>query len=223
MLKKLSPVFVSLLLLASLASAGPIQIRMENGKAVYFNTRSVSRSPQGIYYSANALAYESIILEICSQYDVEPQLVKAVIQAESNFYPQAVSRKGASGLMQLMPETASRYGVRSIFDPRDNIQGGVHYLRDLLDLFNYDLRLTIAAYNAGENRVQALNDVPNFVETQNYVSKVLALYHGDPTYTPVTASWKPRMVSYYKYVDEKGVTHYSLEPVSMAKRVSFTY
>lgn len=222
MLKNLWYVIGFLLLSATLASAGPIQIRMVNGKAVYYNTRSVS-SPLGIYYSANALVYESMIAEASSRYDVDPQLVKAVIQTESNFYPQAVSRKGASGLMQLMPETAARYGVRSIFDPRDNIQGGVHYLRDLLDLFNYDVRLTIAAYNAGENRVQALNDVPNFVETQNYVSKVLALYHGDPTYTPVQASWRPKVQSYYKYVDEKGVTHYSLEPVSMATKVSFTY
>jgi soluble lytic murein transglycosylase-like protein len=213
---------VLLLISAAIAQAGAIRARVENGKTVYFNTSSISL-PRGVYYSERAQDYADLILEVAGRYGVDPGLVKAVIQAESNFYPYAVSRKGARGLMQLMPGTAARYGVQNIFDPRDNVQGGVHYLRDLLDLFNDDLRLTIAAYNAGENRVQAINDVPNFMETQNYVGRVLALYHGDNSYTPVQANWKPRVVSYYKYVDQKGVTHYLLEPVSMATKVSFTY
>lgn len=222
MVKNLRWPVLLLLISASFAQAGGIRARIENGKTVYYNTSSVSLR-QGVYYSERAQDFADLILEVSSQYGVDPGLVKAVIQTESNFYPYAVSRKGARGLMQLMPETAARYGVHSIFDPRDNVQGGVHYLRDLLDLFNDDLRLTIAAYNAGENRVQAINDVPDFVETQNYVHRVLALYHGDNSYTPVEATWKPRFVSYYKYVDQKGVTHYSLEPVSMATKVSFTY
>lgn len=222
MLKNLRWPILLLLITASIAQAGSIRARIENGKTVYYNTTSVSM-PRGVYYSQRAQDYTDLILEVSARYGVDPGLVKAVIQTESNFYPYAVSRKGACGLMQLMPETAARYGVQSIFEPRDNVQGGVHYLRDLLDLFNDDLRLTIAAYNAGEGRVQAINDVPNFVETQNYVGRVLALYRGDSSYTPVQATWKPRVVSYFKYVDQKGVTHYSLEPVTMATKVSFTY
>jgi len=209
-------------ILAGSAHAGPIRVKVENGKPIYYNVGSASL-PSAVYYSDRAQEYEPLILQIGGRYGVDPLLIKAVIEAESDFYPYAVSRKGARGLMQLIPETAARYGVRNIFDPRENIQGGVHYLRDLLDLFSGDLRLTIAAYNAGENRVQAINDVPDFVETQNYVSKVMALYRGDASYTPVQATWRPRMVTYFKYVDQKGVTHYSLEPVAMATKVSFTY
>lgn len=213
-----------LLILAGSSQAGGIFTRVENGKTVFYNVGgSHSSSPSAVYYSDRYQNYEDIISEACSQHGVEIDLVKAVIQAESNFNPYAVSPKGARGLMQLMPDTALRYGVRSIFDPRQNIQGGVHYLKDLLLLFNYDLRLAVAAYNAGENRVQKINDVPNFTETQNYVRKVLALYHGDASFTPIQANWRPHSMSYFKLVDAKGVTHYSLEPLPNATKVSFTY
>jgi soluble lytic murein transglycosylase-like protein len=147
-----------------------------------------------------------------------------MIQVESNYNPRAVSPKGARGLMQLMPETASRYGVRSIFDPRENIDGGVRYLKDLLALFNSDLRLAIAAYNAGENAVQRFNGIPRYTETQNYVKKVLALYNGETSYQPYGR--KPRIVTYYKYLDERGITHYAMEePVSgnQVTKVTFYY
>jgi soluble lytic murein transglycosylase-like protein len=155
---------------------------------------------------------------------VAPQLVKAVIQVESNYNDRAVSHVGASGLMQLMPATAARYGVNSIFEPAQNIEGGVRYLKDLLKLFNSDLRLTIAAYNAGENRVQRLNDVPGFIETQNYVRKVLALYNGEMKYQPYNGSpGKIKTATYYKYVDEKGITHYSTTPIQNSTKISFSY
>src|SRR5262245_34384857 len=127
--------------------------------------------------------------------------------------------------MQLMPGTAARYGVRNLHDPAQDVDGGVRYLKDLLVLFNNDLRLVLAAYNAGEKAVQRYNnDVPNYVETQNYVRKVLALYNGDATYT-VYAGGKARSVTYYKYIDGKGVTHYSLTPVTATglTKVSFSY
>ena len=104
------------------------------------------------------------------------KLVAAVIKVESNFNPNAVSPKGAQGLMQLMPQTQREEGVVNPFVPEDNIRGGVHYLKKMLDAFQGDLELTLAAYNAGIGRVQALNAVPNFPETRLYVAKILTLY-----------------------------------------------
>lgn len=105
-------------------------------------------------------------------------LISAVIQAESNYNPRAVSPKGAQGLMQLMPATARRFGATNSWDPRDNILTGSRYLRWLMDYFDQDLPLAIAAYNAGEMAVvQAGRRVPRFAETEKYVPRVLALYH----------------------------------------------
>jgi soluble lytic murein transglycosylase-like protein len=108
---------------------------------------------------------------------LDPALVHAVIKAESAYNPNAVSPKGASGLMQLMPDTAKRFGVTSIFDPQQNIQGGTRYLAELLRMFNNNLELAVAGYNAGEGSViKAGNKVPNFNETLAYVPKVMGFY-----------------------------------------------
>jgi soluble lytic murein transglycosylase-like protein len=103
-------------------------------------------------------------------------LIKAIIRAESGFNPGAISRKGAKGLMQLMPETASRLNVSNIFNPRENIEGGVRYFKYLLSLFDNDVRLSLAAYNAGENLVGELRSIPPYRETVDYVRKVLSYY-----------------------------------------------
>ena len=108
------------------------------------------------------------------KYGVDSDLVRAVIKAESDFDPMVVSRKGAQGLMQLMPETAKDMQVRNVFAPRENIEGGVKYLRRLLNMFKDDLPLSLAAYNAGENVVkQYKNQIPPYKETQEYVKRVL--------------------------------------------------
>jgi len=108
------------------------------------------------------------------KYSVDSDLVRAVIKAESDFDPMVVSRKGARGLMQLMPETAKDMQVRNVFAPRENIEGGVKYLRRLLNMFEDDLPLSLAAYNAGENVVkQYKNQIPPYKETQEYVKRVL--------------------------------------------------
>lgn len=120
--------------------------------------------------------YDSLIEESSRRHNVDFALVKAVIKAESGFNRLAVSKKGASGLMQLMPETAQRLNVGNIFNPRENIDGGVRYLRYLLSLFNEDLRLSLAAYNAGENIVSELRSIPPYRETIDYVRKVLTYY-----------------------------------------------
>ena len=127
---------------------------------------------------AEIARYSSIVETAARTYGVDKALVHAVISAESGYNPQAVSRTGARGLMQLMPDTAKRYGVQNVHDPMENIMGGVRYLRDLLTLFNGNLELAIAAYNAGENAViRAGNRIPPYAETVQYVPKVIGFYH----------------------------------------------
>jgi soluble lytic murein transglycosylase-like protein len=121
--------------------------------------------------------YHDVIKSAAEASGVEDRLLHAVITAESNYNPRAVSPKGAKGLMQLMPGTARQYGVSNVFDPAQNIQGGARYLAYLKTLFNNDLSLTVAAYNAGENAVIGHGrKVPPYRETTAYVNKVLDLY-----------------------------------------------
>src|SRR5205814_1278415 len=110
------------------------------------------------------------------RYGVSERLVQAVIRVESAFNPRAVSVKGAQGLMQLMPETATMLGVRNSFDPQQNIDGGVRHLRGLIDRFGNDLPLALAAYNAGEKAVVANRGIPPYPETRDYVTRILRLF-----------------------------------------------
>ena len=123
--------------------------------------------------TGNPAEFEPIINSCALEYGVDKSLVKAVIHAESGYDPNAVSSKGASGLMQLMPKTAKSLNVANTFDPKDNIRGGVRYLKFLLDTFKGDVPLALAAYNAGLSRVAQYGGVPPFLETRNYVDKVL--------------------------------------------------
>jgi soluble lytic murein transglycosylase-like protein len=120
--------------------------------------------------------YDEYIRQAAALYQIPEQLVRAVIRVESGGDPRAVSRTNARGLMQLMPETAERMLVTDVFDPRQNIFGGVRYLRVLANLFNGDIQLTLAGYNAGENAVIAHGGIPPFDETRAYVVKVLEYY-----------------------------------------------
>lgn len=126
---------------------------------------SVSTSP-------SVSSYNDIIAEMSAKYEVPEALIRSVIRAESSFNPNAVSSAGAQGLMQLMPETAKSLGVTDAFDPRQNIEGGTKYLRKNLDRFG-DIKLAVAAYNAGPGAVEKYGGVPPYEETQNYVKKVL--------------------------------------------------
>jgi len=123
--------------------------------------------------AADSRAYDPIIASVSRRYNVEQALVKAVIKAESGFQPNAVSPKGARGLMQLMPGTALMHGVRNIHAPLDNIDGGVQHLRMLLDRYQNNVVLALAAYNAGEAWVDQYGGIPPFEETRNYVHRVL--------------------------------------------------
>jgi soluble lytic murein transglycosylase-like protein len=126
--------------------------------------------------------YDPIIERYAQQYGVNPTLIRAVIQVESDFNPRTVSKKGARGLMQLIPATAKRYGVEleKIHDPEHNIRGGVRYLADLSRMFSGDLPRVLAAYNAGENAVIRHGGIPPYQETTTYVKRALTVYYGRP-------------------------------------------
>ena len=121
--------------------------------------------------------YREVVEAASKNYGVDADLITSVIAVESNFDPKAVSRKNARGLMQLLPETASRFGVKDIFDPQENINAGTRYLRELLVKYNNDLALTLAAYNAGSERVEQYgHNVPPYSETVKYVRRVRTTY-----------------------------------------------
>ena len=124
--------------------------------------------------------FERLIAAYARRYNLSPELLHAVIRAESAYDHTAVSAAGAQGLMQLMPATAARYGVKDSFNPVENVRGGAAYLRDLLDMFDQDLRLALAGYNAGENAVIRYGRrIPPYEETQNYVRIVLRHLWGE--------------------------------------------
>jgi soluble lytic murein transglycosylase-like protein len=131
----------------------------------------------GHHISSGNAAIDSLVQEAASLNGLDPCLILSLMRAESSFNRNAVSIKGASGLMQLMPETATRFGVKNIFDPRENVLGGTKYLRWLLDRFNGDVRLALAGYNAGEGAVEFYGyRIPPFLETQNYVRTIYTRY-----------------------------------------------
>ncbi len=149
--------------------------------------KSTSKRTKGARFSGRAVPpsdrsperftrYDKWIRQAATLYQLPEELVRAVIKVESDYDPRAVSSAGAQGLMQLMPETATRMQVRDPFDPRENIFGGVRYLRVLANLFNGDLDLTVAAYNAGEGAVARYGGIPPYAETQDYVVRVRTYY-----------------------------------------------
>ena len=151
-----------------------------------------------------------LVEQTANRFQVDPQLVHAIIKVESEYDPKAVSPKGAMGLMQLIPETAQRFGVENPFNPKENIEGGVSYLKHLLDLYGGDLSLSLAAYNAGEHAVQRFGGIPSFAETRDYVQKVTDIYQsGSPQSGTNAAAKKPQPSPIIRYVDEQGVVHYT--------------
>jgi len=129
------------------------------------------------FMSSNKLKFIDLVARAAAKHQMDPRLLHAVIQAESAYNPNAVSSAGAAGLMQLMPATARRYGVNDGMDDEQNVDAGARYLKDLLAMFNSNLKLAVAGYNAGEGAVMKFNNtVPPYPETQNYVQQVLKLY-----------------------------------------------
>lgn len=182
--------FMLLLTVSSVASAD-IYKRVGLDGRVYYTDRPekgmgfklIIRTPPKTYkrdlkfMAGNRLKYNELIARAAAKHQMDPKLLHAVIQAESAYNPQAISSAGAVGLMQLMPDTARRYGVSDRRDPEQNVDGGTRYLKDLLAMFNSNLKLAVAGYNAGEGAVMKYNyTVPPYPETQNYVQHVLRLY-----------------------------------------------
>jgi soluble lytic murein transglycosylase-like protein len=181
-------IFFCLFLLATPSSAGIYRYVDERGVIHFTNCPRDAKfklyiresredvGSEGSSSTRDSNQYDPLISEFSKKYHVDFALIKAMIRAESGFNPFAVSRKGAKGLMQLMPETASRMNVSNILNPRENIEGGVRYFKYLLSLFDNDIRLSLAAYNAGENLVGELRSIPPYRETVDYIRKVLSYY-----------------------------------------------
>ncbi len=194
---------VMLLCVASLtASAAEIAV-LRNGFTIRHQRREVIQSTTRLYLNSDPASYvdvptqeierfendpepsapapkeepvqdlDSIVTSVSGEHHLDPDLVNSVIRAESGFYPHAVSRKGAMGLMQLMPQTASQLGVENAFDPATNVESGSRYLRELLERYNFDLIKALAAYNAGPQRVDKYRGVPPYYETRAYVARII--------------------------------------------------
>jgi len=139
--------------------------------------------------------FDKIIKTVAEKYNLEASLIHSIIRTESDYDPHCVSSKGALGLMQLMPETAKIYGVGNPFEPRDNIEGGVRYLKELMSLYDRRTRFVLAAYNAGQTAVKKYGGIPPYPETRNYIEKVMTSYPKSLIRTKTKV---------YKYQDSSG-------------------
>lgn len=215
-----SVVLFSLLFIVSTASSDIFKYIDENGVTCYTdapagkkNQKIVAKSKKLIpekrtpgKSAAVSADYSSYIQKSARKYEIEPELIHAVIRTEFNGNNRAVSKKGAMGLMQLMPSTANDMNVSNPFNPEENIEGGTRYLRYLIEKFNGNLTLAIAAYNSGPKTVEKYGSVPPISETRQYVNRVLALYNGKKQYDisgPVEGG-QSRPDPIYKVVLEDG-------------------
>src|SRR5512143_3821071 len=153
--------------------------------------------------------YHPIVKQVAGKYRLDAELVHTVIRAESNYDAFAISSAGAMGLMQLMPSTASQYGVRNIFDPAQNIEGGVRYLKDLVALYSGKTHLVLAAYNAGQEAVRKYKGIPPYPETKAYIAGIMRNYK-KPTVTSKNATFMVK--------DENGRTVLTNDPDAVKKR-----
>jgi len=219
-----------------------VELVDDQGRRVYINsqeedsafgTRDSAFNNHPFLWSGRNPGLANLIRKVADRHQVDPELIHAIVNVESGYDSRAVSRKGAMGLMQLIPATARRFGVEDPFDPRQNIEGGTTYLKYLLGLFDGNLALSLAAYNAGENSVRREGGIPPFSETREYVRKVRSIYQpfqalepsespvGDGSSTVRTRSRRrsgkggkatdhtlePTTAPIYTYVDGQGVLH----------------
>jgi hypothetical protein len=167
--------------------------------------------------------YSHYVQKAAQKYEIEPDLIHAVIRTESNGNCRAVSKKGAMGLMQLMPSTASDMNVGNPFNPEENIDGGTRYLRYLLEKFNGNLTLAVAAYNSGPKTVERYGNVPPISETRQYVNKVFSLYNGKRSYavSDPAADYQERPAPIYKVVLEDGTILFTNSTLERKDNIRF--
>jgi soluble lytic murein transglycosylase-like protein len=175
---------------------GQESVQSANARIVAANSHGHQASPEEI---------DSSIVMAAARHNVDPNLVRAVVKVESNFNSNAVSRKGAMGLMQLMPSTARSLNLKNPFDAEQNVDAGVRHLKQLLESYGGDVKLTLAAYNAGSGAVRRSAGVPHFAETQNYVRRITSLYYGGLDISTSGASHDPVRVQR----DARGVLYIS--------------
>jgi len=196
------------------------KIHKDNTVAPQEKIQSVRTGSYGLS-SEGSSEYHSIVHEKAANYDMDPSLIKAVIKTESNWNNRAVSRAGAKGLMQLMPGTAMDMNVRNPFDPEENIEGGTKYLKFLLEKFNGDLTLALAAYNAGPKTVEKFGYVPPITETRQYVKKVLSLYNGKTTYSTKVNYNDKKSEAIYKITMDDGTVLFTNSSLFVKNPVRF--
>ncbi len=207
-------VVITAVILLSASAPSQAQIASyvdEHGNVIYVNGDSPKRKDGGTISStpsaqtANAPGdhLDSIVQQAAERHNLDPALVKAVISTESGWNPTAISRKGAVGLMQLIPATAERFGVGNAFDPAQNVEGGTSYLKSLLDHYNGDLTKSLAAYNAGERAVDQSGGIPAYPETERYVQKVTDAYFR-PNSGRDPSLWSKPKAPIRQEVDSKG-------------------
>jgi soluble lytic murein transglycosylase-like protein len=196
-------------------SAGTASMQAARSAAAEVSQYFVRESPKSAnerIIAANSHGHQSSPEEIdaaivmaAARHNVDPNLVRAVVKVESNFNSNAVSRKGAMGLMQLMPSTARSLNVKNPFDPEQNVDAGVRHLKQLLESYGGDVKLTLAAYNAGSGAVARSSGIPHYAETQNYVRRITNLYYGGFDFASSGASHDPVIVQR----DARGVLYIS--------------
>jgi soluble lytic murein transglycosylase-like protein len=170
------------IVLMVIAPTAPLELPMDQNSPLLtlgqgFTRTSVAvEPPSGSAQMPSAIELERAVTRAAQQHHLHPALLFAVMKAESSFNPIVVSKAGAVGLMQLVPETALRHGVRNLYDTNENVAGGARHLRYLLDRFHGNTRLALAAYNAGERKVDRYKQIPPYKETRHYVQKVLSYY-----------------------------------------------
>lgn len=226
-------IFSLLLVYASTASSDIYKYTDENGVVCYTDAPFGKKTETVLKERPSAESkplpenqkYGHYVSRAASKYEIEPELIHAVIKTESNGNRMAVSRKGAMGLMQLMPSTANDMNVGNPFSPEENIEGGTRYLKFLLEKFNGDLTLALAAYNAGPKTVEKYGHVPPISETREYVKKIYALYKGKGNYNNAVYSKKeaPALTQapIYKVVLDDGTILFTNSSFAKTSKIRF--
>ena len=235
---RISVSLLFLLFIVSTASSDVYKYIDENGVICYTDALSGKKTPKVLVYKDKKAPvvnnkrgkspvmkadYSHYVQKAAQKYDIEPELIHAVIRTESNGNYRAVSKKGAMGLMQLMPSTASDMNVGNPFNPEENIDGGTRYLRYLLEKFNGNVTLAVAAYNSGPTTVERYGNIPPIAETRQYVNRVFTLYNGKTSYafSDSASEYQDREAPIYKVVLEDGTILFTNSAIERKGKLRF--